>query len=237
MTATCRSSSTPAPTAGTLLCREKAGNGRFLRCFYHAWTFDTPASSSPCPTRSAYGPGFDRDELSLAAPPRVESYRGFWFVSYDPDIVDLRTYLADAADDHRPVRRPGSETVGRRPRGARRHPRVRHAGQLEAAGGELLRRLPRHAHPPALHGDGAGLRRRPRERFAPQHGGGPVDGPRELGNGHGDRSAGRAGLGRDSATAAPTSSTTPVAPATASCSGRRRRPDERLPQPARSSPT
>jgi benzoate/toluate 1,2-dioxygenase alpha subunit len=82
---------------GALLCREKAGNSRFLRCFYHAWTFDTSGKLVALPDEGSYGPNFDRDELALAAPPRVESYRGFWFVNYDPDAVDLRTYLGDAA--------------------------------------------------------------------------------------------------------------------------------------------
>ena len=31
-------------------------------------------------------------------PPRVESYRGFVFVSFNPDVADLMTYLAGAAD-------------------------------------------------------------------------------------------------------------------------------------------
>jgi p-cumate 2,3-dioxygenase subunit alpha len=81
---------------GALLCREKAGNGRFLRCFYHAWTFDTSGKLVALPDEESYGPGFDRDALALAAPPRVQDYRGFWFVNYDPDAVDLHTYLGDA---------------------------------------------------------------------------------------------------------------------------------------------
>ncbi len=82
---------------GAILCRQKAGNGRFLKCFYHAWTFDTAGQLVALPGEDAYGPSFDRAELSLAAPPRVDQYRGFWFVSYNPEAPDLRTYLADAA--------------------------------------------------------------------------------------------------------------------------------------------
>jgi p-cumate 2,3-dioxygenase alpha subunit len=38
------------------------------------------------------------DELGLQRVERVESYRGFVFASFDPDIVDLRTYLGDAKE-------------------------------------------------------------------------------------------------------------------------------------------
>jgi p-cumate 2,3-dioxygenase subunit alpha len=83
---------------GALLCRAKSGNGRFLKCFYHAWTFDTSGQLVALPDEASYGSGFDRSRLALASPPRVESYRGFWFVNFDADAVDLRTYLGDAAE-------------------------------------------------------------------------------------------------------------------------------------------
>jgi p-cumate 2,3-dioxygenase alpha subunit len=81
---------------GTLLCRSTAGNERFLKCFYHSWTFDTSGQLRAIPDDASYGPSFDRDRLGLASPPRVESYRGFVFISYNPDVVDLPTYLGAA---------------------------------------------------------------------------------------------------------------------------------------------
>ena len=36
--------------------------------------------------------------MSLHSPARVDSYRGFVFACFDPGAVDLRTYLAGAAD-------------------------------------------------------------------------------------------------------------------------------------------
>lgn len=83
---------------GTVLCRENQGNSRFLKCFYHAWSFDTTGRLVAMPDEESYGPDFDRANLGLVAPPRVESYRGFVFTSYDPEIVDLSTYLGDARD-------------------------------------------------------------------------------------------------------------------------------------------
>ena len=48
---------------GAMLCREKEGNGRFLRCFYHAWSFDTSGNLVAMPDDESYGPNFDRDRL------------------------------------------------------------------------------------------------------------------------------------------------------------------------------
>jgi len=83
---------------GAMLCREKEGNGRFLRCFYHAWSFDTSGNLVAMPDDESYGPNFDRDRLCLVSPPKIDSYRGFVFVSFDKDAVDLVTYLAGAAE-------------------------------------------------------------------------------------------------------------------------------------------
>ena len=38
------------------------------------------------------------DELGLKQPPRVESYRGFYFVNFNPYAEDLVTYLAGARE-------------------------------------------------------------------------------------------------------------------------------------------
>ncbi len=84
------------PHRGAMLCRDTTTNARFMTCFYHGWTFDTAGKMASLPGDVAYGPDFARP--GLAAPPRLDSYRGFVFISFDPDIVDLRTYLAGAKD-------------------------------------------------------------------------------------------------------------------------------------------
>jgi p-cumate 2,3-dioxygenase alpha subunit len=84
------------PHRGAMLCREPEGNGRFLTCFYHGWTFDTSGTLVSLPGEGSYGPNFDRP--GLGSPPRVDSYRGFVFVSFDANIVDLSTYLAGARE-------------------------------------------------------------------------------------------------------------------------------------------
>jgi p-cumate 2,3-dioxygenase alpha subunit len=81
---------------GALVCRTDRGNSKNFQCFYHAWTFDTEGTLIGTPDREGYE-GRDFADLSLAAP-RVEQYRGFVFLSYDPDIVDLESYLAGAKE-------------------------------------------------------------------------------------------------------------------------------------------
>lgn len=83
---------------GAMLCREREGNGRFLKCFYHAWSFNTSGDLVAMPDEASYGPSFDRENLALVSPPRLEAYRGFVFVSFNPNVVDLVTYLAGAKD-------------------------------------------------------------------------------------------------------------------------------------------
>ena len=86
------------PHRGAQICRSDAGNAEILRCFYHAWTFNTRGELIGVPGQDAYGPGFDRSELGLKPPPRVDSYRGFYFVSFDAHGEDLVSYLAGARD-------------------------------------------------------------------------------------------------------------------------------------------
>jgi phenylpropionate dioxygenase-like ring-hydroxylating dioxygenase large terminal subunit len=85
---------------GNEVCREKSGSARTFTCFYHAWSFDTCGKLVGVPGEDAYPPAFDRSEMGLKPAPRFESYRGLMFVSYDPGIVDLATYLGPAAREY-----------------------------------------------------------------------------------------------------------------------------------------
>ena len=84
------------PHRGAMLCREPQGNTRFMTCFYHGWSFSSAGELVSMPDDASYGEGFERP--GLAAPSHVDSYRGFVFISFDPDIVDLRTYLAGSCE-------------------------------------------------------------------------------------------------------------------------------------------
>ena len=83
---------------GALVCRQDSGNSKVFQCFYHAWTFDSEGQLKGVPDRDAYAGGVNFDELGLKRVARVESYRGFVFASFDPEIQDLPDYLAGAKD-------------------------------------------------------------------------------------------------------------------------------------------
>ena len=84
------------PHRGAMICREARGNARFLTCFYHGWSFSTAGETVSIPGDDSYGPGFVRPQL--AAPPHIDSYRGFVFVNFDPAAGSLKSYLAGATE-------------------------------------------------------------------------------------------------------------------------------------------
>jgi len=83
---------------GTVVCREAHGNAERYTCFYHGWTYDRDGRLYAVPGQSAYPPNFDRTQLGLKEPARVEAYRGFVFLNFDADAVALREYLGRAVE-------------------------------------------------------------------------------------------------------------------------------------------
>jgi p-cumate 2,3-dioxygenase alpha subunit len=83
---------------GAVVCRRDSGNSKLFQCFYHAWSFDSEGTLIGVPGEDAYVDNIDKSSLGLARVIKVESYRGFVFASFDPDIVDLVTYLAGARE-------------------------------------------------------------------------------------------------------------------------------------------
>jgi p-cumate 2,3-dioxygenase subunit alpha len=83
---------------GATICRRDRGNAKTFQCFYHAWTFNCEGALIGVPDEDAYGPYWDRSRHGLVEVPRAESYRGFIFVSFDPEVEELSTYLAGARE-------------------------------------------------------------------------------------------------------------------------------------------
>jgi p-cumate 2,3-dioxygenase subunit alpha len=83
---------------GARVCRQDEGTTETFQCFYHAWTYRNTGELIGLPDEAGYGRGFDRRERSLQPVPRLESYRGWYFVAFDPAIEDLATYLAGAKE-------------------------------------------------------------------------------------------------------------------------------------------
>jgi len=81
---------------GATICRADRGNAKSFQCFYHAWTFNSDGGLIGVPDEEGYGPAFDKSRYGLVEVPRMESYRGLIFVSFDPDVDELVDYLAGA---------------------------------------------------------------------------------------------------------------------------------------------
>lgn len=92
---------------GVKVLNRERGNARVFTCMYHGWSFRPNGTLAGVPMRRDFpeDPQFD-----MAALPRVESYRGFVFASFDPHAEPLLDYLAEA-------RRGIDELVDRSPAG------------------------------------------------------------------------------------------------------------------------
>jgi phenylpropionate dioxygenase-like ring-hydroxylating dioxygenase large terminal subunit len=79
-----------------LVCEHEAGNAKSFRCQYHGWTYrnDGRLIGVPHPERQTEDV---RERLGLVRLPRVESYRGLVFASFNPDVPDLVDHLGPAA--------------------------------------------------------------------------------------------------------------------------------------------
>jgi p-cumate 2,3-dioxygenase alpha subunit len=83
---------------GSLVCREREGNAERYTCFYHGWTYDRDGALYAVPGQAAYPPSFDKTQFSLVEPPKVDSYKGFVFLNFDPNAVSLDEYLGNAKE-------------------------------------------------------------------------------------------------------------------------------------------
>jgi len=86
------------PHRGTTVCRQEEGNARHLRCFYHAWTFDTEGHLVSLPSPDAYpsDSGF-RERLGLRPVAGLEILHDFVFITFNEQAPPLAEYLGGAA--------------------------------------------------------------------------------------------------------------------------------------------
>ena len=63
------------PHRGMQVETRPEGTWRFIKCFYHGWSFDVGGNLVAMPDEAAYGPDFDRQNLCLPRPPQVEGAR------------------------------------------------------------------------------------------------------------------------------------------------------------------
>lgn len=101
---------------GAAVCSERSGTTRLFSCPYHAWVFDTRGALTSMPGREQLPPHANDDgSLNLRPVARLEEFKGFIFVCFDPHAEPLLDYLGEAADylayvaDHGPQ---GMEVIG-----------------------------------------------------------------------------------------------------------------------------
>jgi len=81
---------------GAAVCREERGNARTFICPYHGWAYRPSGALIGIPAADRYPDGFDTSRLGLVPVPRVASYAGLVFASFNADVADLETYLGPA---------------------------------------------------------------------------------------------------------------------------------------------
>lgn len=81
-----------------VLVRER-GNDKLFRCMYHGWAFRPNGEIAGVPMRAEFPEGsLDTPDVGMVALPRVDSYRGFVFASFSPDVMPLREFLGTATE-------------------------------------------------------------------------------------------------------------------------------------------
>jgi 3-phenylpropionate/trans-cinnamate dioxygenase alpha subunit len=81
---------------GMRVCRYDSGNAKAFTCPYHGWSYGTDGALLAVPMEeAAYGDGLDRSAWGLAVVPRVETYKGLVFGTWDTEIPPLDEFLGD----------------------------------------------------------------------------------------------------------------------------------------------
>ena len=104
---------------GAVVCREDRGHSNHFRCIYHNWVYASDGTLVGPAQRSGYPEDFDKSALSLVHLPRVESYRGLIFASFNRHAEPLSERLAG-------VRRYIDAWLNRSPQGRLTLPRGYH---------------------------------------------------------------------------------------------------------------
>jgi ethylbenzene dioxygenase alpha subunit len=87
------------PHRGNRVCHAEAGKARSFICNYHGWSFGRDGRFLGAHEQAAYDAtrGFseDREKLGMFSAPKVESYKGLVFATFDQNAPTLQEYLGD----------------------------------------------------------------------------------------------------------------------------------------------
>ena len=82
---------------GAKVLNKKRGNAKLFACMYHGWRFRPDGGLAGVPMKNDFPSGvLEERESGMMALPRVESYRGFVFASFNPAVEPLLDYLGEA---------------------------------------------------------------------------------------------------------------------------------------------
>jgi len=82
---------------GVAVCRDRQGNRKNHTCPYHGWVFSSEGKLQNYGLAGGYDAAHNAGgQYNLRAVPRLEEYRGFFFVNFNARAVRLSDYLADA---------------------------------------------------------------------------------------------------------------------------------------------
>jgi phenylpropionate dioxygenase-like ring-hydroxylating dioxygenase large terminal subunit len=83
---------------GMLVCPLRSGNQQFHVCRYHGWSYNSAGKSVGIPHQrdGLYPAGFESQDHGLVPVACFENYRGFLFVSLQPEVPPLDQHLGEA---------------------------------------------------------------------------------------------------------------------------------------------
>jgi len=80
---------------GAKLVRKPCGNTKAMTCMYHQWSFSLDGRLVGVGLSKGYPDCFKKEDYKLSELPRVETFSGMIFASYDPDIMPIDQYLGE----------------------------------------------------------------------------------------------------------------------------------------------
>lgn len=82
------------PHRGATVVREKSGTAKGFKCIYHGWSWWNDGSLAGLAQADGFSKNFNAcGEVNLVQVPRMENYRGFYFINFDLNAQDLEQYL------------------------------------------------------------------------------------------------------------------------------------------------
>ena len=141
------------------------GNARIFTCMYHGWGFRPNGELAGVPMRADFPEaGLQEKQAGMMPLPRVESYRGFVFASFDPEVMPLVDYLDEG-------KRGIDELVDRSPEGKLEFWAGCHRYHFRGNWKLQMENMADMYHPAACHGSTVGPDGRQFQRRAGKEGG------------------------------------------------------------------